>query len=94
MPKVDVLDLNGKKVDEIELSESVFSIEMSEHAVYEAIKNYLANQRQGTQCTKTRAEVRGGGRKPWSLPVPFCLHGFLPPPRTSDLVLAHCVPCL
>lgn len=65
MPKVDVLDLNGKKVDEIELSENVFGIEMSEHAVYEAIKNYLANQRQGTQCTKTRAEVRGGGRKPW-----------------------------
>ncbi|WP_028830011.1 50S ribosomal protein L4 [Proteocatella sphenisci] len=65
MPKVDVLDLNGKKVDEIELSESVFGIEMSEHAVYEAIKNYLANQRQGTQCAKTRAEVRGGGRKPW-----------------------------
>ena len=65
MPKVDVLDLNGKKIDEIELSESIFAIEMSEHAVYEAIKNYLANQRQGTQCTKTRAEVRGGGRKPW-----------------------------
>lgn len=65
MPKVDVLDLNGKKVDEIELSESVFGIEMSEHAVYEAIKNYLANQRQGTQCAKTRSEVRGGGRKPW-----------------------------
>lgn len=65
MPKVDVLDLNGKKVDEIELSESIFGIEMSEHAVYEAIKNYLANQRQGTQCAKTRAEVRGGGRKPW-----------------------------
>ncbi len=65
MPKVDVLDLNGKKVDEIELSENVFGIEMSEHAVYEAIKNYLANQRQGTQCAKTRAEVRGGGRKPW-----------------------------
>ena len=63
MPKVDVLDLNGKKIDEIELSESIFAIEMSEHAVYEAIKNYLANQRQGTQCTKTRAEVRGGGRK-------------------------------
>lgn len=65
MPKVDVLDLNGKKVDEIELSENIFGIEMSEHAVYEAVKNYLANQRQGTQCAKTRAEVRGGGRKPW-----------------------------
>ena len=65
MPKIDVLDLNGKKVDEIELSDAVFGIEVNEHAVYEVIKNYLANQRQGTQSAKTRAEVRGGGRKPW-----------------------------
>ena len=65
MPKVDVLDLNGKKVDEIELTSAVFGVEINEHAVYEVIKNYLANQRQGTQSTKTRAEVRGGGRKPW-----------------------------
>lgn len=65
MPKIDVLDLNGKKVDEIELSDAVFGIEINEHAVYEVIKNYLANQRQGTQSAKTRAEVRGGGRKPW-----------------------------
>ncbi len=65
MPKVDVLDLNGKKVDEIELTDAVFGVEINEHAVYEVIKNYLANQRQGTQSAKTRAEVRGGGRKPW-----------------------------
>lgn len=65
MPKIDVLDRNGKKVDEIELSDAVFGIEVNEHAVYEVIKNYLANQRQGTQSSKTRAEVRGGGRKPW-----------------------------
>lgn len=65
MPKVNVLDLQGNKVDEIELSESVFAVEINEHAVYEVIKNYLANQRQGTQSAKTRAEVRGGGRKPW-----------------------------
>ncbi len=65
MPKVDVLDLNGKKVDEIELTEAVFGVEINEHAVYEVVKNYLANQRQGTQSAKTRAEVRGGGRKPW-----------------------------
>ncbi|MDO5095695.1 MAG: 50S ribosomal protein L4 [Peptostreptococcaceae bacterium] len=65
MPKVDVLDLNGKKVDEIELTSAVFGVEINEHAVYEVIKNYLANQRQGTQSSKTRAEVRGGGRKPW-----------------------------
>ena len=65
MLKIDVLDLHGNKVDEIELSETVFGIEINEHAVYEVIKNYLANQRQGSQSTKTRAEVRGGGRKPW-----------------------------
>lgn len=65
MPKIDVLDLNGKKIDEIELSDAVFGIKVNEHAVYEVIKNYLANQRQGTQSAKTRAEVRGGGRKPW-----------------------------
>ena len=65
MPKVNVVDLQGNKVDEIELSESIFAVEINEHAVYEVIKNYLANQRQGTQSAKTRAEVRGGGRKPW-----------------------------
>ncbi|MDO5061695.1 MAG: 50S ribosomal protein L4 [Peptostreptococcaceae bacterium] len=65
MPKIDVLDLNGKKVDEIELTDAVFGVDINEHAVYEVIKNYLANQRQGTQSSKTRAEVRGGGRKPW-----------------------------
>jgi len=65
MPKVDVLNINGQKVDEIELSESIFGIEVSESAVYEVIKNHLANKRQGTQSAKTRAEVRGGGRKPW-----------------------------
>ena len=65
MPKVDVLDLNGKKVDEIELTDAVFGVDINEHAVYEVVKNYLANQRQGTQSAKTRAEVRGGGRKPW-----------------------------
>lgn len=65
MPKVDVLNINGKKVDEIELPESLFAAEIREHAVYEVVKNYLANQRRGTQSAKTRAEVRGGGRKPF-----------------------------
>jgi large subunit ribosomal protein L4 len=65
MPKVDVLNINGQKVDELELSESIFAAEISEYAVYEVIKNHLANRRQGTQSAKTRAEVRGGGRKPW-----------------------------
>ena len=65
MPKVDVYDIKGKKVSDIELNEKVFGIEPNENIVHEVLINYLANQRQGTQSTKTRAEVRGGGRKPW-----------------------------
>ena len=65
MPKVDVYDINGKKVSDVELNEKVFGIEPNENIVHEVLLNYLANQRQGTQSTKTRAEVRGGGRKPW-----------------------------
>ena len=65
MPKVDVYDIKGKKVSDIELAEKVFGIEPNENIVHAVLVNYLANQRQGTQSTKTRAEVRGGGRKPW-----------------------------
>ena len=65
MPKVDVYDIKGKKVSDIELADSVFGIEPNENIVHAVLVNYLANQRQGTQSTKTRAEVRGGGRKPW-----------------------------
>lgn len=65
MPKVDVYDLNGKKVSDIELAENVFGIEPNENIVHSVLINYLANQRQGTQSTKTRAEVSGGGKKPW-----------------------------
>ena len=65
MPKVDVYDLKGKKVSDIELADSVFGIEPNENIVHAVLVNYLANQRQGTQSTKTRAEVRGGGKKPW-----------------------------
>ena len=65
MPKIDVYDVNGKKVKELELNESVFGIEPNENVVHSVVVNYLANQRQGTQNTKTRAEVSGGGRKPW-----------------------------
>ena len=65
MPKIDVLDIKGKKVSDIELADSVFGIEPNEGIVHSVLVNYLANQRQGTQSTKTRAEVRGGGRKPW-----------------------------
>ena len=65
MPKVDVYDIKGKKVSDIELADSVFGIEPNENVVHSVLVNYLANQRQGTQSTKTRAEVRGGGKKPW-----------------------------
>ena len=65
MTKVDVYDINGKKVSDVELNEKVFGIEPNETIVHAVLVNYLANQRQGTQSTKTRSEVRGGGRKPW-----------------------------
>ena len=65
MLKVDVLNMDGKKVEDIELNENVFGIEVNEVAVHTALVNFQANQRQGTQSTKTRSEVSGGGRKPW-----------------------------
>lgn len=65
MAKVDLLNTKGEKVGEIELNDNVFQVEVNEVAVHQALINFLANQRQGTQSTKTRAEVRGGGRKPW-----------------------------
>lgn len=65
MLKVDVLDMKGKKVKDIELNENVFGVDVNDIVVHTALVNYLANQRQGTGTTKTRAEVRGGGRKPW-----------------------------
>lgn len=65
MLKVDVLDMKGKKVKDIELNENVFGVDVNDIVVHTALVNYLANQRQGTQNTKTRSEVRGGGRKPW-----------------------------
>lgn len=55
----------GEQVEEIELKDTIFGVEVNQHVVYEAVKNQLANKRQGTQSVKTRAEVRGGGRKPW-----------------------------
>lgn len=95
MPKVAVLDMAGKEVGQIELSESVFGIEPNVAVMHELVKNYLANQRQGTQSALTRAEVAGGGRKPWrqkgtgharqgSIRAPQWRHGgvvFAPKPR-------------
>ena len=65
MPSIDVYNVEGKKVSTVELNEEIFGIEPNEAVVHNVLVNYLANQRQGTQSTKTRAEVRGGGRKPW-----------------------------
>ena len=65
MPKVDILNIKGENVGSLELNETLFATEISEHAVYEVVKNQLANKRQGTQSARTRAEVRGGGRKPF-----------------------------
>ncbi len=65
MPKIDVYDMKGKKVSDVELADSIFGIEPNKEIVHSVLVNYLANQRQGTQSTKTRAEVSGGGKKPW-----------------------------
>lgn len=65
MPKVDVYDIKGKKVSSIDLKEEIFGIVPNEDIVHSVLVNYQANQRQGTQSTKTRAEVSGGGKKPW-----------------------------
>lgn len=96
MPKVAVLDMAGKEVGQLELSESVFGIEPNSAVMLHMVKNYLANQRQGTQSALTRAEVSGGGRKPWrqkgtgharqgSTRAPQWTHGgvvFAPKPRS------------
>ena len=65
MAKFDVLDMNVKKVSTIELSDAVFGMTPNEKVMHAAVVNFLANQRQGTQSTKTRSEVSGGGKKPW-----------------------------
>ncbi len=65
MPNIKVLDMTGKEVSDIELSDAVFGIKPNESAMHTMVVNYLANQRQGTQSTLTRTEVRGGGKKPW-----------------------------
>ena len=65
MPKANVYDVAGVKTGEIELNEAIFGIEPNEAAVHAVVKNHLANCRQGTQSALTRAEVSGGGKKPW-----------------------------
>ena len=101
MAKFDVVDMSGKKVSTVELSDAVFGITPNEKAVHEAVVNFLANQRQGTQNTKIRKEVRGGGKKPWrqkgtgharqgSIRAPQWTHGgivFAPKPRDYSYTL-------
>lgn len=65
MPKVALYDITGNQIGDVELNDDIFGVEVNNHVMYEAVKNYLANQRQGTQSARTRADVRGGGKKPW-----------------------------
>lgn len=65
MPKIKVLNMKGEEIKEIDLPEELFAAEVSEASIHQSVVNHLANRRQGTQCAKTRSEVRGGGRKPW-----------------------------
>ena len=65
MANVKVYNMSGAEVGSIDLNDDIFAIDVNEHAMHLAVVQYLANQRQGTQSAKTRAEVSGGGRKPW-----------------------------
>ncbi|WP_071028109.1 50S ribosomal protein L4 [Peptoniphilus raoultii] len=65
MSKIQMINIEGNPVNEIELSDQIFGVDVNEHVVYLVVKNILANRRQGTHSAKTRAEVRGGGKKPW-----------------------------
>ena len=101
MLKTNVYDMSGKQVGEIELSEAVFGVEVNQSVVHDVVKNHLANTRQGTQSALTRAEVSGGGRKPWkqkgtgrarqgSTRAPQWTHGgivFAPKPRDYSYTL-------
>ena len=101
MPKANVFNMAGQQVGEIELSEAIFGIEPNQVVVHEVVKNHLANCRQGTQSALTRAEVSGGGKKPWrqkgtgharqgSTRAPQWTHGgivFAPKPRSYRYTL-------
>lgn len=65
MAKIDVLNIRGEVVGDMELSDEIFGVEVNSYAVHQVVRNYLNNQRQGTQSALTRSEVSGGGRKPW-----------------------------
>lgn len=65
MPKVDIYNIEGQKVGDMDLNDNIFDVDVNRVAMHSAVVNFLANARQGTQYTKTRSEVRGGGKKPW-----------------------------
>ena len=65
MATANIKNMNGETVGQMELSDAIFGVDVNKHAVHMAVVQYLANKRQGNKSTKTRAEVRGGGRKPW-----------------------------
>ena len=65
MPVAEVLNIKGERIGDIKLNDLVFGVEVNEGLLHEAVRMSLANKRQGTASTKTRGEVRGGGRKPW-----------------------------
>ena len=101
MAKVTIYDMTGKSVGERELNDAIFAVTPNKAVLHEVVKNYLANQRQGTQSTLTRTEVSGGGKKPWrqkgtgharqgSTRAPQWTHGgivFAPKPRSYSYVL-------
>ena len=101
MSMIKVLNMAGNQVGEVELNASIFGIEPNMHVVHEVVKNHLANCRQGTQSALTRAEISGGGKKPWrqkgtgharqgSTRAPQWTHGgvaFAPKPRSYSYVL-------
>ena len=101
MPKANLFNMAGKQIGEVELSEAIFGIEPNQYVVHDVVKNHLANCRQGTQSSLTRAEVSGGGKKPWrqkgtgharqgSTRAPQWTHGgivFAPKPRTYRYTL-------
>ncbi len=101
MPKANLYNMVGEQIGEVELSEAIFGIEPNEYVVHDVVKNHLANCRQGTQSALTRAEVSGGGKKPWrqkgtgharqgSTRAPQWTHGgivFAPKPRSYSYTL-------
>ncbi len=101
MPKANLYNMTGKKIGDVDLSEAIFGIEPNTYVVHDVVKNHLANCRQGTQSALTRAEVAGGGKKPWrqkgtgrarqgSTRAPQWTHGgvvFAPKPRDYSYTL-------